>query len=126
MKKAYPGKDFRIISRHSAGNLHVSLTGDFTGRCAWELFKTIRQNSANCKRIFVDTERLQKIIPAGVSLFKHHMGVTPMRRDWLYFKGDNGFKIAPDGARVLIKKRNTKRSGGKHEKSADYLRYDNR
>ncbi|MFP4453950.1 MAG: hypothetical protein ACLFPI_11380, partial [Desulfobacterales bacterium] len=104
MKRENPGKDFCVISRHSAGNLHVSLMGDFTGRCAWELLKTIRQNIEGCGRIFVSTERLQKIAPAGVSLFKYHMGNTYMRRDWLYFKGDNGFKIAPEGARVLIKK----------------------
>ncbi len=126
MKREDPDRDFCINSRCSAGNLHVFLMGDFNGRCAWELLKTIRLNSAGCGRIFVNTEGLQKIIPEGVCLFKHHMSSAPIRRDWLYFKGENGFKIAPDGSRVLIKRRNSKLSGGEHEKSADYLRYDNR
>jgi hypothetical protein len=60
-------------------------------------------------RIFVNTADLSRIIPDGVDLFKSHMNRKKILPDWLYFKGDKGFQIAPDGSRVLICKSNGRR-----------------
>jgi hypothetical protein len=92
---------FRIICRHSAGNLHVHLYGEFNGMCAWELIKLLRRD-ANAKRVFVSTIDIRQVTEDGVRLFRSHMTHRPMRRDWLYFKGKKGFSIAPNGSRVLI------------------------
>jgi hypothetical protein len=97
---------FSINTRESVGNLHIALEGKFNGMCAWELFKAIRRHNAGLGRVFVNTADLEDIATDGVSLFKNHMTRKKIPRDWLYFKGEKGFKIAPDGSRVLICKKN--------------------
>lgn len=92
---------FHIDFRHSAGNLHVNLLGDFNGLCAWELLKIIKQHNSS-KRVFVDTQDIRQVAGEGVDLFRAYMTRWQMPRDWLYFKGNKGFKIAPNGSRVLI------------------------
>lgn len=96
---------YRIHSHRSAGNLHISLFGEFNGMCAWALFKTIRLEHAGACRVFVNTAGLGRVTPEGTALFLSHMMRRPMPPDWLYFKGETGFRIAPDGSRVLICKK---------------------
>lgn len=102
---------FSINTRHSVGNLHIALGGKFDGMCAWELLKAIRRHDAGLGRVFVNTADLDDIATDGVSLFKNHMTQREIPRDWLYFKGENGFKIAPDGSRVLISKKDSNPEG---------------
>lgn len=93
---------FNLHKRHSAGNLHISIFGEFNGMCAWELLKTISFDGVSAGRVFVDTAGLGRISTDGVSLFRSHMLQRRLPQDWLYFKGKKGFQIAPDGSRVLI------------------------
>jgi hypothetical protein len=98
-------RQFQIDLRNSSGNLHIQLRGEFDGMCAWELIKTIRQHGKTAGRIFVSVIGLTRVIPAGVELFKGHMKSRELPPDWLYFKGDKGFDIAPDRSRVIICKK---------------------
>ena len=98
--------EFHIDYRYSAGNLHIQLSGAFSRVCAWALFKTIKQRDAGAGRIFVDTIRIDKLLSAGVDSFKAYMTHIRIKPDWLYFKGEKGFAMAPDGSRVLIRKKN--------------------
>jgi hypothetical protein len=117
-------KGFNITFRHSVGNLHIYLSGEFNGMCAWELFKTIKHRYAGSGRIFVNTAGLNRVLSSGVKLFKSHPTRAVVSLEQLYFKGKAGFKIAPGGSRVIIcKNTNTE---GKNEKSTDYLWHDNR
>jgi hypothetical protein len=94
-----------LIRRHTnAGNLHISICGEFNGMCAWELFKLVKRHKAGTGRIFVNTAGIGRILPDGVALFKLHLSRHRIPLDWLYFKGEKGFQIAPDGSRVLIQK----------------------
>ena len=95
-------QNYRINSYRSAGNLHISLFGEFSGMCAWALFKTLRQQEKGAFRVFVNTTGLVEITSEGATLFKSNMLRRPIPPDWLYFKGNAGFRIAPDGSRVLI------------------------
>ena len=95
-------RGFHIDFRHSVGNLHIQICGEFNGMCAWQLIKIIKQQDRNTGRIFVSTTAINRILPDGVDLFKSTMTRRKMPKDWLYFKGENGFQIAPDGSRVLI------------------------
>lgn len=104
---------FTIDTRQSVGNLHIALNGEFNGMCAWELLKAIRRHNAGAGRVFINTDGLKAIVTDGVSLFKNHMKQRNIPRDWLYFKGKKGFKIAPDGSRVLICKKHRNEEGGK-------------
>jgi hypothetical protein len=111
---------FRIEYYRSVGNLHIRLAGEFNGMCAWELVKTIRRQPRGSGRIFVSTAGLERIEPAAVLLFESLIAHRKLPPDWLYFKGAKGFKIAPDGSRVLIcknsqppAKESNKRPGGR-------------
>ncbi len=98
-------RTYSINTRQSVGNLHIALDGEFNGMCAWALLKAIRRHDAGSGRVFINTEGLRGIVTDGISLFKNHMTQKKIPRDWLYFKGEKGFKIAPDGSRVLISKK---------------------
>jgi hypothetical protein len=93
--------NFQINCRHSTGNLHIELFGDFNDTCAWELFKIIRRH-ADSRRVFVNTIGVRQVAGDGVKLFRSQMTRKRLPHDWLYFKGKKGFKIAPGGSRVLI------------------------
>ena len=103
-------RGYRIESRNSEGNLHVSLYGTFNGMCAWELFKIVRRRQSEPGRIFVGTCGLDEVKEAGADMFKSGMKTVKTRKDWLYFKGKKGFEIAPDGSRVLLCEKQGKRS----------------
>ena len=98
-------RGFHIDYRYSAGNFYIQLSGEFNGMCAWELIKIIRRRSSGSNRIFVNTVTVTRIQAEAVDLFKSNMTRKKMPRDWLYFKGKQGFKIAPNGSRVLICKK---------------------
>ncbi len=98
--------EFTIDCRNSRGNLHVRLRGAFNGMCAWELLKILRQHDGT-GRVFVNTNGIGPVAGEGVELFRMHMKRRRIPRDWLYFKGAMGFKIAPDGSRVLICKKSS-------------------
>ncbi len=95
-------RGFRISFRRSVGNLHIDIMGEFNAMCAWELIKTIKRQDAGSGRIFVNTAGIHRVVPGGATLFKSHVNRKSIPQDWLYFKGDKGFKIAPDGSRVII------------------------
>ena len=96
---------FGLDCRRSVGNLHISLRGEFNGNCAWALVKAIKVQYPRAGRIFVNTNRLEGVTSEGVRLFKSHMNRKKIPRDWLYFKGERGFEIAPDGGRVLVSRK---------------------
>ena len=106
--------DFKIKFRKSCGNLHVYLQGAFNGMCAWYLIKTIKKHYNGHGRVFVDTALLIEVLPAGVDIFKEYMTFQMMPLDRLFIKGEKGFKIGPNGCRVLIyKPGNKKQSSSK-------------
>jgi len=102
--------DFKIKFRKSCGNLHVYLRGAFNGICAWYLIKTIKKHYNGYGRVFVDTASLIEVLPDGVNIFKEYMTFQIMPLDRLFIKGEKGFKIGPNGCRVLIYKPQNKKS----------------
>jgi hypothetical protein len=104
-------RDFNILFRRSVGNLHIKLSGKFNGMCAWELIKTISRHYSRLGRVFVNTSGLDEVLAEGKELFKSLMPMGCMPPGSLYFKGEKGFEIAPNGTRVLICKRPGKIKG---------------
>jgi hypothetical protein len=94
--------EFRINYRKSCGNLHVRPEGAFNGMCAWALIKTIKKHYNGHGRVFVETALLIEVLPDGVVLFKKYMPSQMRQIDRLFIKGKKGFKIGPNGCRVLI------------------------
>lgn len=94
--------NFYVKFRKSRGNLHFRPKGIFDGNSAWELINLIHDKYNGHGRVFIDTCGLGKISPFGCCVFKDHLdaAILPFRR--LFFKGEKGFDIAPNGSRVLI------------------------
>jgi hypothetical protein len=120
-RRSQMNKGFRIDRRQSTGNLHISLYGEFNGMCAWELFKTIKRYQAASRRIFVNTAWLDIINQNGADLFKTHMKAESIKKERVYFKGEKGLQIAPDGSRVLIIKQEKGQKRSYRKKSANSL-----
>ena len=93
---------FDISFRNSSGNLHIRLQGAFDAMCAWTLIKTISRHYPGTGRVFVATGPLDAVQPDGAALFKQHMTARIMPLSSLFFKGEKGFAMAPDGTRVVI------------------------
>ena len=98
-------REFNITSRSSAGNVHITACGEFNGMCAWELVKTIKKKYKGAGRVFVGTSKLNISDPQGIDMFKALMKNNIMPLNDLYIKGEAGFRIGPDGSRVLISKK---------------------
>jgi hypothetical protein len=101
--------DFTIKFRKSCGNLHVYVNGDFNEMCAWSIIKTIKREYNGTGRVFVSTDGFSNLMEAGIKLFKEYMLPQIMPLDRLFLKGKNGFKIGPNGCRVLIYKKQTQK-----------------
>ena len=97
--------NFTINFRKSCGNLHIYVNGNFNEMCAWSIIKTIKREYNGTGRVFVSTYGFTNLVEAGIKLFKEYMLPQIMPLDRLFLKGKNGFKIGPDGCRVLIYKK---------------------
>lgn len=94
--------DFQMKCRHSNGNLHIRTRGVFDGNSAHELLNLLQEQYPGTGRVFVDTADLGEVLPFGCSLFRARLHATSVPAAQLFFKGEKGFRIAPDGSKVLI------------------------
>lgn len=99
------GARFQVELRKSHGNLHVKTKGDFNGRSAWDLINLLHEKYEGYGRVFIDTHSLEEMCPFGCGTFKNRLDTGLLPADRIYFKGENGFKIAPDGCRVILNSR---------------------
>lgn len=102
--------DFHMTVRRSKDNLHIQARGTFDGTSAHELLNLLKEQYDGRGRVFVDTNGLQSVNSFGCTVFRTCLYQTSVPASQLFFKGENGFSIAPDGSRVLIV------PGGKREK----------
>jgi len=94
--------NFQINARKSNGNLHVQPAGDFDGSSAWALVNLLHKKYDGNGRIFINTDKLGEICPFGCTVFQNRIDLNRLPANRLFFKGKNGFKIAPDGSRVIV------------------------
>lgn len=93
---------FSVQMRKSNGNLHLRPKGDLDGSSAWVLIRMIYESYDGKGRVFIDTQDLREMHPFGCGILKCELrkGIVPTER--LYFKGKNGFEMAPNGSRVIV------------------------
>ena len=109
--------EFAMQFRHSNGNLHIKATGGFNDTAAERLLDLFCREYPAGGRVFVDTEGLDHVHPSGRLVLSSKLVGTPVPRESLFFMGEKGFQMAPDGTRVLIINRERKHDASEHEKS---------
>lgn len=91
----------QIQIRESMGNLHLRLEGVFDESFALILSAILWERHPECRRLFIDTDGLQRVEPFGADLFRSFLRGFFEVSQCVYFKGKNGAQIALDGQRVL-------------------------
>ena len=94
--------NFQIQFKKNNGNLHIQPKGDFDGSSAWELINLIHDQYNGKGRVFIDTRNLGQIHPFGSNTFQCRLNPRAIPADRLFFKGEKGFEIAPNGSRVIV------------------------
>ncbi len=107
--------NFQMNFRHSHGNLHVETMGGFDGEAAEKLLMLFCREYRAGSRIFVDTSGVNDIHPSGRTALNNGLGRTEVPASSLFFKGEKGFEMAPDGSRVLVLKQEFR--GNRHSES---------
>ena len=92
---------FQMSIKKSNGNIHVRPQGSFNGNSAWELVNLLHATYQGKGRIFIDTRQLRDVFPFGCDIFKNHLNKGVVPPEILYFKGENGFAMAPTGSKVI-------------------------
>ncbi|MBF0377735.1 MAG: HD-GYP domain-containing protein [Desulfamplus sp.] len=99
---------FEIESRISNGNLHLYPKGDFDGSSACELLNFIHDRYSGKGKVFIDTNHLHRLCSFGCDTFRCGLNSSLLPPDRIFFKGKNGFEIAPNGSRVIVASENKK------------------
>jgi len=92
---------FRIQARESMGNLHLRLEEIFDGDSALALSALLRERHAECNRLFIATDGLQRVDPFGADLFRSFLRDYCEVSRRVYVKGRNGAHMALEGRRML-------------------------
>ena len=103
--------DFQMNYHHNKDNLHVKMQGIFDGNSAHELLNLFLREYRCGGRVFVDTAGVSEVLPFGSKVLHARLCQTPVPASQLFFKGENGFNMAPSGSRVLIVPPRKKKSG---------------
>ena len=93
---------FQIALRRSNGNLHVSPRGDLDGNTALQLVNLLHEQYDGNGRVFIDTNKLATIFPHGCSTFQSWLNPKRIPADRLFFKGEKGYELAPNGSKVIV------------------------
>lgn len=100
--------NFKIVYEKNKGNLHVHPSGDFDGSSAWELIHLIHDQYDGQGEVHIDTRLLREMCPFGCSTFQCRLNLKQVPPARLYFKGERGYKIAPNGSNVLLARKKDK------------------
>jgi hypothetical protein len=94
--------NFQIESKNSNGDLHLRPRGDFDGSSAYELLNFIHDKYDGRGRVFIDTNHLHHLCSFGCNTFRCGLNFSLLPADRIFFKGEKGFDIAPNGSKVIV------------------------
>ena len=104
-------RSFYLAFRHSDVNLHITMSGSFDGTSALALLNTVWREHRPEGKVFIDTRKLDQVLESGAELLKIGTQQLPVPLSKIFFKGEQGFAIAPSGTRVLLIARRKKADG---------------
>lgn len=94
--------NFTMQIREKNDNLYIRAVGAFDDSSAGELLALIETHHKGTGRVFVDTRDIQAVYPLGSNVFRSRFSQGCLAPEKLFFKGEKGFSIAPNGSRVII------------------------
>ena len=105
-----------LTHHFSHDNLHIALSEQYEQPEADALIEMLRGKETQCKRIFIDVQKVVQPHPSAVSAFKTSLSALRIGPERVFFKGKLGFDLAINGNRVLIVKKATheRHEGKKH------------
>ena len=98
-------ESFRIKCRKSGGNLHIYPKGILDGSSACQLVNLINEKYNGKGRVFINTDQIKEMLPFGAAVFRSGMTESGLPRVSFFFKGEKAFKMAPNGCKVIAKKK---------------------
>ncbi len=93
--------NFRIDFEREEDDLLVNPVGDFDEKAAWEFIRFLFKNYDGRGNVFVDTENLRHVGIYGCGVLYCHLCLSGVPADRVFFKGENGYRIAPAGSNVV-------------------------
>jgi hypothetical protein len=87
--------NFKMVTHHNSDNMHIKLTGDFGTLAAETLMKAIDRHYKNFKKIFIYTNCLQSVKPAGMQAFQQGYNLPLDNLNRVVFTGEHAGRIAP-------------------------------
>jgi hypothetical protein len=99
---------YSIEYRHSNGNVH----GEFNHNTADAVLEILHTAYKGSGRIFIDTAKIQHIVESGAEYFKTACAVRGVPITCLFFKGEKGKHLGPNGSKVLLMKEREKKCCG--------------
>lgn len=88
--------NFKISTHSNSENIHLQLIGDFDGISAHKLLEVLENSCRNMNKVFIHTNRLNRIHPLGFNTFKQHLKSKGSRNMELVFTGDHASCMNPN------------------------------
>lgn len=90
--------NFQIKLDRKSDNIRLKLCGDFDGMSAMMLICAIKDNYKSARKIYIDTNGLNNLLPFGQDVFRKNLLLPRSCSSKLVFLGNHGSTIAPNGA----------------------------
>lgn len=87
-------ENFQITTKKIKDEVFIIVSGDFDGSSAYELINVINSSCPECKKIIINTSKLNKIYPFGRKIFKSKKHLLKNETKELVFIGEQAKKIA--------------------------------
>lgn len=104
---------YTVDLRHSNGNMHVGVSGEFNHNTAEAVLELLKNAYTGSGRIFIDTAKIQHIVESSAEYFKTAFARTDVPTACLFFKGEKGRSLGPNGSKLIILKEKEKKCCGK-------------
>lgn len=100
---------YSVDYRHSNGNMHVGVSGEFNTNTAEAVLEVLKTAYTGSGRVFIDTAKIHNVVESGAEYFKSAFAGTDIPIASLFFKGEKGRNIGPNGSKLIILKEKEKK-----------------
>ena len=87
---------FKISTHSNSENIHLQLIGDFDGISAKQLLEVLDKNCRHTNKVFIHTNRLERISTLGCNTFKQYFKNFKDQSMSLVFTGDYASRMNPN------------------------------